>query len=234
MNWTNGGKHMIKVMIAEDQELIRQSLEFVISNKEDMKVVALAETGKQAVELAKEKKPDIILMDIRMPEMDGVEATKIIKKMFPQIKIIVLTTFDDDEYVFDALKNGASGYLLKGISLNELVESIRIVMNGGSLINPTIATKVCKFFSQMAEADYTKKIQSDALSSLNKNELKIMKLIGMGLSNKEITKELNLSEGTVRNYISNILSKLDLRDRTQIAILAVQTGITRENTMDYH
>lgn len=225
---------MIKVMIAEDQELIRQSLEFVISNKEDMQIVALAETGKQAVELAKEKKPDIILMDIRMPEMDGVEATKIIKKMFPQIKIIVLTTFDDDEYVFDALKNGASGYLLKGISLNELVESIRIVMNGGSLINPTIATKVCKFFSQMAEADYTKKIQSDALSSLNKNELKIMKLIGMGLSNKEITKELNLSEGTVRNYISNILSKLDLRDRTQIAILAVQTGITRENTMDYH
>lgn len=229
----NGGKHMIKVMIAEDQELIRQSLEFVISNKEDMKIVALAATGKQAVELAKEKKPDVILMDIRMPEMDGVEATKIIKKMYPEIKIIVLTTFDDDEYVFDALKNGASGYLLKGISLNELVESIRIVMNGGSLINPTIATKVCKFFSQMAEADYTNKIQSDALSSLNKNELKIMKLIGMGYSNKEITKELNFSEGTVRNYISNILSKLDLRDRTQIAILAVQTGITRENNIDH-
>ncbi|NLK98488.1 MAG: response regulator transcription factor [Epulopiscium sp.] len=224
---------MIKVMIAEDQELIRQSLEFVISNKEDMKIVALAATGKQAVELAKEKKPDVILMDIRMPEMDGVEATKIIKKMYPEIKIIVLTTFDDDEYVFDALKNGASGYLLKGISLNELVESIRIVMNGGSLINPTIATKVCKFFSQMAEADYTNKIQSDALSSLNKNELKIMKLIGMGYSNKEITKELNFSEGTVRNYISNILSKLDLRDRTQIAILAVQTGITRENNIDH-
>lgn len=228
----NGGKHMIKVMIAEDQELIRQSLEFVISNKEDMQIVALAATGKQAVELAKEKKPDIILMDIRMPEMDGVEATKIIKKMFPQIKIIVLTTFDDDEYVFDALKNGASGYLLKGISLNELVESIRIVMNGGSLINPSIATKVCKFFSQMAEADYTNKIQCDAISSLNKNELKIMKLIGMGLSNKEITKELNFSEGTVRNYISNILSKLDLRDRTQIAILAVQTGITIGNNID--
>ena len=198
-----------------------------------MKIVALAATGKQAVELAKEKKPDVILMDIRMPEMDGVEATKIIKKMYPEIKIIVLTTFDDDEYVFDALKNGASGYLLKGISLNELVESIRIVMNGGSLINPTIATKVCKFFSQMAEADYTNKIQSDALSSLNKNELKIMKLIGMGYSNKEITKELNFSEGTVRNYISNILSKLDLRDRTQIAILAVQTGITRENNIDH-
>ncbi|HHW67656.1 response regulator transcription factor [Defluviitalea raffinosedens] len=223
---------MIKVMIAEDQELIRQSLEFVISNKEDMKIVGLAATGKEAVELAKDKKPDVILMDIRMPEMDGVEATKVIKKMNPDIKIIILTTFDDDEYVFDALKNGASGYLLKGISLNELVESIRIVMNGGSLINPSVATKVCKFFSQMAEADYTSKIQNDALSSLNKNELKIMKLIGMGLSNKEITKELNFSEGTVRNYISNILSKLNLRDRTQIAILAVQSGITMGNNID--
>jgi len=223
---------MIKVMIAEDQELIRQSLEFVISNKEDMKIVGLAATGKEAVELAKDKKPDVILMDIRMPEMDGVEASKVIKKMNPDIKIIILTTFDDDEYVFDALKNGASGYLLKGISLNELVESIRIVMNGGSLINPSVATKVCKFFSQMAEADYTSKIQNDALSSLNKNELKIMKLIGMGLSNKEITKELNFSEGTVRNYISNILSKLNLRDRTQIAILAVQSGITMGNNID--
>lgn len=223
---------MIKVMIAEDQELIRQSLEFVISNKEDMKIAGLAATGKEAVELAKDKKPDVILMDIRMPEMDGVEATKVIKKMNPDIKIIILTTFDDDEYVFDALKNGASGYLLKGISLNELVESIRIVMNGGSLINPSVATKVCKFFSQMAEADYTSKIQNDALSSLNKNELKIMKLIGMGLSNKEITKELNFSEGTVRNYISNILSKLNLRDRTQIAILAVQSGITMGNNID--
>lgn len=223
---------MIKVMIAEDQELIRQSLEFVISNKEDMKIVGLAATGKEAVELAKDKKPDVILMDIRMPEMDGVEATKVIKKMNPDIKIIILTTFDDDEYVFDALKNGASGYLLKGISLNELVESIRIVMNGGSLINPSVATKVCKFFSQMAEADYTSKIQNDVLSSLNKNELKIMKLIGMGLSNKEITKELNFSEGTVRNYISNILSKLNLRDRTQIAILAVQSGITMGNNID--
>lgn len=223
---------MIKVMIAEDQELIRQSLEFVISNKEDMKIAGLAATGKEAVELAKDKKPDVILMDIRMPEMDGVEATKVIKKMNPDIKIIILTTFDDDEYVFDALKNGASGYLLKGISLNELVESIRIVMNGGSLINPSVATKVCKFFSQMAEADYTSKIQNDVLSSLNKNELKIMKLIGMGLSNKEITKELNFSEGTVRNYISNILSKLNLRDRTQIAILAVQSGITMGNNID--
>lgn len=217
---------MIKVLIAEDQEIIRQSLEIMLSNKSDIQIVGSAENGREAIRLTRKVLPDVILMDIRMPEMDGVQCIQIIKEALPQIKIIVLTTFDDDEYVFNALKNGASGYLLKGISVGELVEAIKIVYKGGALINPNIATKVFKFFSQMANADYRVNVTENEVKDLNTTELKIIQLIGMGLSNKEITDRLKFSEGTVRNYISNILSKLGLRDRTQIAIFAVQTGIT--------
>jgi DNA-binding NarL/FixJ family response regulator len=216
---------MIKVMIAEDQELIRQSLEIILGDKPDMKLVGMAENGREAVALAKKLMPDIILMDIRMPEIDGVECIEIIKGNYPRIKIIVLTTFDDDEYVFNALKNGASGYLLKGISSKELVEAIRTVAKGGALINPNVATKVVRFFSQMAHADYRIRVNANAIKELNKNELKIIQCIGMGMCNKEITDRLKFSEGTVRNYISNVLNKLELRDRTQIAIFAIQSGL---------
>lgn len=223
---------MIKVLIAEDQELIRQSLEIILSNKPDMKIVGIAEDGNKAIELAHKLIPDIILMDIRMPFVDGVKCIKIIKEKHPQIKIIVLTTFDDDEYIFNALKNGASGYLLKGISSKELVEAIRTVFNGGALINPDIAVKVVRLFSKMAKADFNIKVNDDEVNSLSKNELKIMKLIGRGMSNKEITDMLKFSEGTVRNYISIVLNKLNLRDRTQIAIFAVQSGLEMRTTDD--
>jgi len=223
---------MIKVLIAEDQELIRQSLEIILGNKPDMKIIGIAEDGNKAIELAQKLVPDIILMDIRMPFVDGVKCIKIIKEKFPQIKIIVLTTFDDDEYIFNALKNGASGYLLKGISSKELVEAIRTVFNGGALINPDIAVKVVRLFSKMAKADYNIKVNDNEVNSLSKNELKIMKLIGRGMSNKEITDILKFSEGTVRNYISIVLNKLNLRDRTQIAIFAVQSGLEMRSTDD--
>lgn len=216
-------------MIVEDQEIIRQSLELMLSTKANIEVVGTAENGKEAVALAKKLLPDVILMDIRMPEMDGVQCIEIIKEKHPQIKIIVLTTFDDDDYVFNALRYGASGYLLKGVSITELVEAIRIVNDGGSLINPNIAAKVCKFFSQMAQADYRIKVENKSIEQINKNEYKIIQLIGMGMSNKEITHKLNFSEGTVRNYISSILNKLNLRDRTQIAIYAVQSGLIMKN-----
>ncbi len=217
---------MIKVLIVEDQEIIRQSLEIMLHNKAGIQIIGTAENGKQVTKLIKKLLPDVILMDIRMPEMDGVQCIEIIKDAFPQIKIIVLTTFDDDEYVFNALKNGASGYLLKGISVKELVEAIKIVYGGGALINPNIAVKVFKFFSQMANADYIVNVAKGAVKDLSKNELRIIQFIGMGMSNKEITEKLKFSEGTIRNYISSILSKLNLRDRTQIAIYAVQSGLT--------
>jgi len=215
---------MIKVMIAEDQELIRQSLEIILSDKLDIELVGMAENGRTAISLAKKLLPNIILMDIRMPECDGVQCIEIIKEQWPHIKIIVLTTFDDDEYVFNAIKKGASGYLLKGISAKELIEAIRTVSKGGTLINPNIATKVINFFSQMAHTDYPIGVHTDEFKLLKKNELKIIQCIGMGMSNKEITEKLRFSEGTVRNYISTILHKLNLRDRTQIAIFAIQSG----------
>ncbi|MBU3114634.1 response regulator transcription factor [Clostridium lacusfryxellense] len=216
---------MIRILIAEDQELIRQSLEIILGNKPDMKIVGVAKDGKIAVGLAEKLIPDIILMDIRMPEIDGVKCIKIIKEILPQIKIIVLTTFDDNEYVFNALKNGASGYLLKGLSSTELVSAIRTVFNGGALINPNIAVKVVEFFHESSNIEYKINVDELELNNLSKNELKIMKLISRGMSNKEIALEANFSEGTVRNYISNILSKLNLRDRTQIAIFAIQSRL---------
>jgi DNA-binding NarL/FixJ family response regulator len=219
---------MISVMIADDQEIIRQSLEMAINSRSDMKVVCVAENGKEAVDLAKKHKPDVLLLDIRMPIINGVECIKLLKEKRVTTKIIVLTTFDDDEYIFEALKNGASGYLLKGISLEELIKSLRIVVNGGSLISPDVTTKVLELFSNLAKADYTNKVENKLLTNLNSSELGIIKLIGRGLSNREITGELGISEGTVRNYISHILNALNLKNRTQIAIFAVQSGLVVE------
>ena len=199
---------MIKVLIADDQELIRQSLQIVLNSKADIEVCDVAADGQDVIRSIRKEKPDVILMDIRMPKMDGVQCTKIIKENYPQIKIIILTTFDDDEYVYNALKFGASGYLLKGVSMDELENAIKTVYSGRAMINPDIATKVFKLFSQMAQADYSITVGNKAAEELTKTEWKI----------------LGLSDGTVRNYLSTILNKLDLRDRTQLAIWAVQTN----------
>ncbi|MGF6990096.1 DNA-binding NarL/FixJ family response regulator [Lachnospiraceae bacterium PM6-15] len=214
---------MIKIMIADDQELIRQSLSIVLNSKEGLEVIAAAANGQEVISSVRKQRPDIILMDIRMPKMDGVQCTKIIKENYPDIKIIILTTFDDDEYVYDALKHGASGYLLKGISMDGLEEAIHTVYGGQAMINQDIATKVVKLFSQMAKADYAIQVDEHLSQDLTGTEWKIIGEVGRGSSNKEIAENLMLSEGTVRNYLSNILNKLELRDRTQLAIWAVQT-----------
>lgn len=215
---------MIKVLIADDQELIRQSLQIVLGIKEDISVIGTAGNGNEVIKLVQKEKPDVILMDVRMPEMDGVQCTRMIKERYPHIKIIILTTFDDDEFVFSALKYGASGYLLKGISMDELETAIRTVYQGGAMINPGIASKVVEFFSEMAQSNYDIMIEAENVDELTDGEWEIIKLIGRGMSNKEIAKAINLSEGTVRNYLSSILNKLHLRDRTQLAIWEVQSG----------
>ena len=215
---------MIKVLIADDQELIRQSLQIILGMEKDIEVVDAVENGREVIRSVRKNKPDVILMDIRMPEMDGVVCTQIIKENHPEIKIIILTTFDDDEYVFNALKYGASGYLLKGTSTKELADAIRKVHQGTAMINGDIASKVVKLFSRMAQTNLAIQVDEQQTASLKPTERQITALVGRGMSNKEIAGKMSLSEGTVRNSLSIILSKLALRDRTQLAIWAVQTG----------
>lgn len=216
---------MINVMIVDDQEIIRQSLEMMLDSKPNIQVIATATDGRDAVAKVREKSPDVILMDIRMPGMDGIECLKIVKDYNKNIKVIILTTFDDDEYIYESLKNGANGFLLKGTKMAEIIEAIEVVHLGGAKMDAAVSSKVMNLFAQMAKADYTTKIDVKDYQDLNTNELKIIQAIGQGLSNKEISSNLNFSEGTVRNYISSVLRKLDLRDRTQIAIFAIQSSI---------
>lgn len=211
---------MIKIMIADDQELIRESLKIILSTKEDFQVIATASSGKEVMELLQREVPDVILMDMRMPDMDGANCTKCVKETYPQVKVIILTTFDDDEYVYSALKYGASGYLLKGVSLEELSGAIKTVLQGGGIFNPDVAGKAIQLFSQIAndhdELEVFQPGKGDP--SLSNTEWKIIRKVAQGLSNKEIAEELKFTEGTIRNYLSVILEKCQLRDRTQLAI----------------
>ncbi len=217
---------MIKIIIADDQELIRESLRIVLGTHDDLKVVGVASDGFEVMKIIERESADIVLMDIRMPGMDGVYCTKLVKEQYPNTKVIILTTFDDDDFVFSALKYGASGYLLKGVGMDELYKSILTIYKGGAMINPDIATKVFSMFSKMSQDNMSIKVDETSIKDISKPEWKVIQQVGFGLSNKEIAQKLFLSEGTVRNYLSSILSKLCLRDRTQLAIWAVQTGQT--------
>lgn len=214
----------IKVLIAEDQELVRKSLEIILGNQESIELLGAVANGQEVIRFVRNALPDIILMDIRMPKMDGVTCTKIIKDQHPQIKIIILTTFDDDEYIFKALRDGASGYLLKGISVEELITAIHKVYRGSAMINEDIASKVVSLFADIAKNKLYIEVNELGKKDINPAEQRIITLVSRGMSNKEIAAELSLSEGTVRNYLSNILEKLNLRDRTQLAIWAIQSG----------
>lgn len=215
---------MIRVIIADDQELIRESLKIVLSMNEDLQVAGTAANGLEVLDLMKKNPADVILMDIRMPEMDGVYCTREVKQLYPEAKVIILTTFDDDDFVFSALRYGASGYLLKGVGMEELANAIKTVYKGGALINPDIATRVFSMFSKLSQPEMFIKVDDDDVDRITKAEWKVIELVGYGFSNKEIAARLYLSEGTVRNQLSSILSKLSLRDRTQLAIWAVQSG----------
>lgn len=224
---------MIKVLVADDQELIRDSISIVLSAYPDIEVVATAGDGLEVLEHLKKQEVDVILMDIRMPNMDGVVCTKFVKQNYPDVKVIILTTFDDDEFIFSALQYGASGYILKGISTKDLHQAILTVNSGNAMLNPDIASKVFKLFSQITpQTSNCLKVNEEAIKTLSKAEWRIIQQIGNGLSNKEIAVKLYLSEGTVRNYLSHCLAKLELRDRTQLAIWAVETGVTTRNYDD--
>lgn len=219
---------MIQVLIVDDQELFRESLKVVLGVSPGLQVADAVPSVAEALKSAAKHRPDVVLMDIRMPVMDGVEGTRLFKERYPNTKVIVLTTFDDDEYVFGALKHGASGYLLKGSSISDLSNAIQVAYNGGAMINPNIASKVIQQFSSMAKGSASIQVDQRLAEDVSKSEWQLIRAVGRGLSNREIAQELCLSEGTVRNTISGILSKLDLRDRTQLAIWAVQTGAVNQ------
>lgn len=210
----------MKILLCDDQAVIRDGLEMLLNLEKDFQVVASAQDGAEAIELAEKKKPDLILMDLKMPIMNGIEATREIKKKFPHIKILVLTTYDDDEWVFDAIRAGASGYLLKDTSRQKIIEAIRGTMEGKSFVDPAIAGKL---MNQLA-SNQTQPA-SILKNKLTERELDVLRLLAKGMPNPEIATNLHLSEGTVRNHVSAILEKLNVSDRTQAAVIAIQHGL---------
>jgi DNA-binding NarL/FixJ family response regulator len=209
---------MIKLLLVDDQGLIRQGLRALLELEPDLEIVGEAENGEIAINLVAELQPHVVLMDIRMPIMDGVAATKEIHKQFTGIKVLVLTTFDDQEYVTAALQNGAMGYLLKDTPSEELAVAIRAVYKGYTQLGPGIVKKLLTQFS------YTETTKSPPappiLAELTPREKEVLQLIATGASNREISQKLYISEGTVKNHVTNILNRLNLRDRTQAAIFA--------------
>lgn len=209
---------MVSILLAEDQVLVRQGLKMMIETDPELKVNGEANNGNEAIELCRKVQFDLAVLDIRMPEMTGLEAMREIKKNWPEIKILILTTFNDEEYALEALKNGANGYMLKNADAKELIRSIRSCLQGGLSIEDQVAAKI---FPALMESDH----RQEADPTLTERELDIIVGVGQGLSNKEIAVELFLSIGTVKNHISVILDKLDLRDRTQLAIYAIRHHI---------
>jgi DNA-binding NarL/FixJ family response regulator len=214
----------IRVLLVDDQALFREGLETLLSVHEDIKVVGQAENGQESIEVAAKVKPDVVLMDIRMPIMDGVRATRLLKDARPQCNVIVLTTFDDDEIIFDALRTGAVGYLLKDVASAQLVEAIRAAARGESILEPSVAAKVIAEFTRVSSM--VPPMQMEGLvEPLSERELEILGLIARGASNKEVADQLFIAEGTVKNHMTHILGKLDARDRTQAVLKARDLGL---------
>ncbi|WP_208559990.1 response regulator [Marinilactibacillus kalidii] len=214
---------MIDILIAEDQTLVRQGLKFMLETAPDFRVTGEAENGKQAVELCERNRYDLILLDIRMPIMNGLEAGKIIRENNPTVVILMLTTFNDTEYALEALKNKANGYLLKDGDATELIKSVKSALKGGLALEDQVAAKVVPSLLERQVA--VKEIDSQ----LTPREIEIMTFIGKGMNNHEIAENLFLSVGTIKNHISTILMKLSLRDRTQIAIYAIKHHLVDES-----
>ncbi len=214
---------MIKVLLADDQKLVRQGIQVLLESEGDIRVIGHAGDGRQALELTASLKPDVVLMDIRMPVMDGVAATRELSQRFPQIGVIILTTFDDDEYIFEGLKAGARGYLLKDISSEEMAAAVRTVAAGGALIQPSITRKVLAEFSRLSEKPQSK--AKELIDPLTERELDVLRALAEGLSNREIAEKLVITEGTVKNHVSNLIAKLNVRDRTQAILKAQDLGL---------
>ncbi|WP_298817920.1 response regulator [Chloroflexus sp.] len=214
---------MIRILLVDDQTLVRQGIQTLLDLEPDLTVVGAAANGQQALELIEQTQPDVVLMDVRMPVMDGVAATREISRRWPQIGVIILTTFDDDEYVIDGLKAGARGYMLKDADSSEIVAAVHAVARGEALIQPSITRKVLAEFARLADAQ--RSTPTPLVEPLTDREMEVLRGIAAGQSNREIADQLCISEGTVKNHVSNLLAKLAVRDRTQAIIRARDLGL---------
>ncbi len=210
----------MKVLVCDDQAIIRDGLAMLLALEKDVQVVGRAQDGVEALELVAREQPDLVLMDLKMPGKNGIEATREIRARYPQVKVLVLTTYDDDEWLFDAIRAGAAGYVLKDTPREDLIEAVKGTVAGRSYVDPNVAGKL---LGRVAE----RQVQPASLitEKVTQRELDVLRLLARGLSNADIADQLALSEGTVRNHISAILAKLDVPDRTQAAIIAIRHGL---------
>jgi DNA-binding NarL/FixJ family response regulator len=211
---------MIKLLICDDQDVVREGLKAILGTDASLQVVGTAGDGAEALELIPTLKPDLVLMDLKMPMMNGVQATRHICQQYPGIKVLVLTTYEADEWVFDAIRSGASGYLLKDTQREGLITAIKDTVAGKTPVDPAVAGKL---FNQVVQG--APKPRSVLVDKLNEREKEILRLLAAGLSNADIAERLHFSEGTVRNYVSTIFAKLEVSDRTQAAVFALRYGL---------
>jgi DNA-binding NarL/FixJ family response regulator len=212
---------MITVLIVDDQAMVRGGLRLILEAEDDINVIAEAENGEEGVRLARRETPDVVLMDVRMPVMDGLEATRQITEQTESTRVIVLTTFDLDEYVYGALRNGASGFLLKDAHGDQLVEAVRVIASGDALIAPSVTRRLISEFADRPELAEIK-----GIDELTEREVEVLGLVAKGLANSEIGETLFVSESTVKTHVSHILTKLQLRDRVQAVVAAYESGLT--------
>jgi DNA-binding NarL/FixJ family response regulator len=212
---------MIRLLLIDDQRLMREGLRTLLELENDFEIVGEAGDGQAGLEAFEQLRPDVVLMDIRMPVLNGVEATRRLLAKHPDARVIILTTFDDDANVFEGLRAGALGYLLKDVSGAELANAVRTVAAGGALIEPSVARRVFAEFARLAPAAQPAQLDEP----LSERELDVLKLVAEGMSNKEIGLKLGLAEGTVKNYVTNVLGKIGARDRTQAALRAREMGL---------
>ena len=213
----------VRVVLVDDEAMVRVGLRMVLTSEPDIEVVGEAQDGGEAVDVVAATSPDVVLMDVRMPRVDGLEGSRRVLEAHPGVRVIVLTTFDEDEYVETALRHGVSGFLLKVAPPERLVEAVRTVAGGGGLLDPAVTVRVIESFA----ASPARTARSDTLDRLTERERDVLRLIGRGLSNAEIAAELYLGETTVKTHVSNVLAKLGLRDRVQAVVAAYETGHVR-------
>ena len=219
---------LIRVLIVDDHALFRRGLEMVLAEEADIEVVGEASDGAEAVDKAGQALPDVVLMDIRMPRSSGIEACRAMKELTPSAKIVMLTISDEEEDLFEAIRAGASGYLLKDIPYDEVADVVRAVHGGQSLINPSMAAKLLTEFAAMASRDGTERAEQVPAPRLTEREIEVLKLVARGMNNRDIAKELFISENTVKNHVRNILEKLQIHSRMEAVMIAV-----RENLIEF-